>query len=170
MIYIQKSPSADSRTAKGEVTKEELYRSSVMHIHDVQKGLQFFADLLVKAGQKHDHTKLEYIDEFYHDFSQKLKGKEFKDAHWYKDLHLQERHHLPDRCPDDVTLIDVLERIADICMAGMARSGEVYDDDLDPEILTKAFHNTIQLLISNIQVVDDDNTTDRVQNFTSQLK
>ena len=68
MITIQPSPSADSRTAAGNVTKEELLESSKMHISDVQKGMNFFAQMILEAAAKHDHTKLEYIDEFYEDF------------------------------------------------------------------------------------------------------
>jgi len=44
-----------------------------------------------------------------------------------------------------------MERIADITMAGMARTGKVYDDTLSPEILTKAYKNTNELLKNNIE-------------------
>lgn len=163
MIHIKKSPSADSRTATGYVSQAELLRSSKMHIEDVRKGLQFFADKLVEIGKSHDWTKIYYIMEFHNDFSKKLKGDAFKKAHWFHDLHLQERHHLTDRVPDDVNLLDVLERISDICMAGMARSGEIYDDYLDPAILTKAYKNTIELLKSQIVVDPDDEAPEEVQ-------
>ena len=167
MIYIESSPTADSRTAPDNTTKEQLLESSKMHIDDVRQGLDFFAEMLHDAGEKHDHTKIEYIDEFYHDFSQRLKGDEFKKAPWFQ-MHLTERHHLTDRVPDDVNLIDVLERIADICMAGMARSGKVYDDTLDPAILERAYQNTIQLLLKNIQVVDE-KRVDAIKSFASQM-
>jgi len=42
MIKIKKSPSADSRTAVGKVSKDELYESSLQHIDDVQKAMTFF--------------------------------------------------------------------------------------------------------------------------------
>lgn len=168
MIYIKKSITADSRTAPDNTTKEELLAASEQHIDDVRKAMQFFADMLIQAGAKHDHTKIEYIDEFYHDFSQRLKGEDFKKAPWFQ-IHLTERHHLTDRCPDDVTLIDVLERVADICMAGMGRSGKVYDDKLDPEILTRAYANTIKLLIANIEVVDDEEKPDRIAQFQNDM-
>ena len=165
MLLIYKSPSADTRTAKGDVTKSQLLHSSLMHIEDVRKALYFFMLMLNDAGYQHDHTKIDHIDEFYEDFSKGLKGEDFKKGDWFQ-LHLTERHHLTDRCPDDVTLIDVLERVADICMAGMARSGEVYDDELDPEILVKAYKNTIKLLISQIKVIDPE---DPIQLFSATL-
>jgi len=74
--------------------------------------------------------------------------------HWYKDLHLQERHHLNDKCPEDVNLFDVLERIADGVMAGLARSGDVYEEELDVEILARAYKNTQSLLKANVEVLD----------------
>ena len=143
------SPTADSRTAVGDPSKEDLLNSSVQHIGDVQKAMAWFAGKLIEAGAIHDHTKISGIDDFYDLYSRKLTGDEFKAGKWFKD-HLTERHHLNDRCPEDVTLIDVLERIADITMAGMARSGKIYGDTLDAEILQKAYQNTIQLLVQEI--------------------
>ena len=154
MIKIKKSYNADSRTAVGDVSKEELLKSSVQHIGDVQKALAFFVGKLVEAGAIHDHTKLSGIDDFYHSFSRKLTGDAFKAEKWFQS-HLKERHHLNDRCPEDVTLIDVLELISDITMAGMARSGKIYDDTLDPEILVRAYKNTIALLVQQIEVEPD---------------
>lgn len=171
MIQIEKSLTADSRTAPEGTTKDQLFKSSVQHIGDVQKGLAFFADMLRYAGYRHDHTKLEYIDEFYEDFSKGLQGEDFKKAPWFQ-IHLTERHHLTDRCPDDVNLIDVLERVADICMAGMGRSGKVFDDELDPEILEKAYKNTIKLLIDNIEVAEDTesvNEKDPIKKFQEDM-
>ena len=152
-IQIKKSPTADSRTAVGDPTKEELLASSVQHIGDVQKALAWLAGKIVEAGAIHDHTKISGIDDFYDSYSRKLTGDEFKKEKWFQS-HLTERHHLNDRCPDDVTLIDVIERIADITMAGMARSGSIYDDTLDAEILQKAYKNTIELLKNQIEIYD----------------
>ena len=151
MIKIKSSITADSRTAVGDPTKEDLLNSSIQHIGDVQKAMAWFADMLIEAGKIHDHTKISGIDDFYDSFSKKLKGDEFKAEKWYQS-HLNERHHLNDRCPDDVTLIDVLERVADISMAGMGRSGKVYDDTLSADILQKAYTNTVKLLTQHIEV------------------
>lgn len=156
MIEIEKSLTADSRTAEYIINKEELISGTKQHISDVQKALSWFASKLKDAGEKHDWSKLEYIDEYYDNFnkSQIDKKYKFKDGTWFN-KHIQERHHLTDRCPDDVNLIDVLERVSDICMAGMARSGYIYDDTLSGEILKKAYSNTIKMLTAEIVVEDD---------------
>ena len=154
MIKLKSSRNADSRTATDKVSKETLLENSRQHISDVGKALNWMAQKLREAGYTHDYTKITNINEFYDDFSASQDGfqGDFKEQHWFKDLHLQERHHLNDRCPDDVTLFDVLERIADGVTAGMARSGEVYEDELSPEILAKAYQNTMKLLKDEIVV------------------
>ena len=109
---------------------------------------------LSEAAQNHDFTKLSDIDGFHRDFKLIQEGskEDFKKMDWFK-LHVgSERHHLNDRCPEDVNLFDVLERIADITMAGMGRTGKIYDDTLNPEILTKAHKNTIELLKNQVEV------------------
>jgi len=159
MIHIKKSPTADSRTAVGNPTKDELLASSVQHIGDVQRAIAWFTQKLIEAGSKHDHTKISGIDDFYDSFARALAKKEegtpddFKKEKWFQS-HIMERHHLNDRCPDDVNLIDVIERIADIVVAGMARSGSIYDDTLDVEILQKAYKNTIELLKNQVVIVE----------------
>lgn len=42
--------------------------------------------------------------------------------------------------------------IVDCVMAGMARAGEVYPLDIDPDVLMRAFNNTADLLKENIVV------------------
>ena len=155
MIQIKKSQNADSRTSIGHVSKEELLKNSIQHIGDVQRTLAWFSSKLVEAGANHDHTKISGIDDFYHSFSRGLSDADFKAEKWYQS-HLNERHHLKDRCPDDVTLIDIIERVADIVTAGMARSGSVYDDTLNADILLKAYSNTIALLKANIQIIEQE--------------
>lgn len=154
MIKITKTPNADSRTMQGEVTKEMLLDSSMAHIEHVRNGCKFFSDMLIDAGEAHDYTKIEHIDQFYADTQTTKTGAAFKALPWYQ-LHMQERHHLNDRCPEDVTLIDILERVIDITMAGMARSGVIFDDKIDSEILQRAYKNTIELLKNNIDVIDN---------------
>jgi len=155
MIEIKQSKDADTRSATGKVSKETLLGNSKQHIEDVNQALWWMSNKLIDIGVGHDWTKLENIDEFYADFSATQDGfqGDFKQMHWFKDLHLQERHHLNDYCPDDVNLFDVLERIADCVTAGLARSGTIYEEELDPTILSRAYTNTMKLLKEQIKVV-----------------
>jgi len=155
MIEIKQSTEADTRTATGKVSGEVLLENSQQHISDVMKAMAWMGNKLFDAARIHDWTKIENIAEFYADFSATQDGfqGDFKQMHWFKDLHLQERHHLNDYCPDDVNLFDCLERIADIVTAGLARSGNVFDEEIDTAILSKAYANTIKLLKEQIVVV-----------------
>ena len=156
MIQIKKSSNADSRTADHKITGLELLEQSKQHIQDVKLALMWMRTKLFWAGINHDWTKIKNINEFYHDFAQSQDGfqGDFKQQHWFKDLHLQERHHLTDWCPDDVNLFDVLERIADCVMAGMARSGSVYEDTISPEIIMRAHKNTIEVLRKDVEIIE----------------
>lgn len=156
-IIINKSQNADTRSASKLVSKEELYQQSKQHIKDVQLVIHWMRDILFRISEEHDWSKLKHIDEFHKDFALIQSGhlENFKQMNWFKNIHLQERHHLNDRCPEDVNLFDVLERIADITTAGMARTGKIYDDTLSPEILVKAYKNTIELLKNTIEIKED---------------
>ena len=44
--------------------------------------------------------------------------------------------------------------LCDCVVAGMARSGEIYDVDVPPEVLTKAVANTVKLMKDEIEVVE----------------
>lgn len=150
MIEIDKSPTADTRTCDyANVTKETLKQSSHQHIGDVALALMFFQNRLTVAMQQHDPDKLTDIDGFHADF---VTG--FKEHSWW-DRHRQlNRHHLneADGVRDDVNLIDVLDFIADCVMAGMARSGSVYPLHLSPDLLERAFQNTVELLKAQVKV------------------
>ena len=150
MITIQKSPTADTRTCDvTKVTREVLVDSSRKHIQDVQFGLAFFRQKLVEAGAAHDYTKLERMDQFFADFKTNFEKHEWWDHH-----QKTERHHLnsPTGVREDVDLIDVLEFITDCVMAGMARSGSVYELKLPAEVLEKAFQNTVAKLKAEVVV------------------
>lgn len=150
MIRIKTSATADTRTCDfTKVTKETLYASSVQHIGDVRAALAFFRMLLERTAETHDPDKLTDIDGFHADF---VTG--FKETGWWSRHRQSNRHHLqqPDGCPTDVNLIDVLDFISDCVMAGMARSGSVYDLQLGPELLERAFKNTVELLKSEVKV------------------
>lgn len=154
MIEIRPSPTADTRTCDfANVTKATLLDSSLAHILDVRRALRFFSTELSRAAAAHDTDKIDDIDGFHRDF---LTG--FKVTEWW-DRHRQlNRHHLnmADGVRDDVNLIDVLDFIADCVMAGMARSGEVYPLQLAPELLEKAFQNTVIMLKAQVVVTRDE--------------
>lgn len=155
-IIIRKSNNADSRTADVDVTKDELMRDTLSHIVDVRNVGYWISEKLQDQLTEHDYTKIDYIDEFYHDFIEQLNNKEahFKEMPWFKNRHMTERHHLNDSVPEDVNLIDVLEMVIDCTVAGLARSGNVYPITISPEILQKAIENTSNLIINNTKIVD----------------
>ena len=164
MIQIKKSPTADTRTCDwSKVTKEQLRESSMQHIKDVDSGLEYFRErlrcrgLFPEYGETvyifHDHDKVSYegLEVFHADF---VTG--FKQMGWFENHLKVNRHHIdkPEGVREDVNLIDVIEHIVDCVMAGMARSGSVYDMKLPPELLEKAFQNTVAMLKRNVEVRD----------------
>lgn len=152
MITIRKSPTADTRTCDvTKVTREQLLDSSRQHIRDVMAALMFFQSMLNEASDRHDYDKVTDIDWFMSDFATKFEQHGWWDKH--RQIH---RHHLnyDDGVPHTVNLIDVLEYISDCVMAGMARSGSVYDIKLDDALLQRAFKNTVELLKRNVEVED----------------
>ena len=154
MIEIYKSQTANMRTCDfANVSKDTLLRSSRQHIDDVRRALDFFAGKLVAAGRHHDTDKITDIDGFHADF---VRGFGPDAQAWWTRHRQVNRHHLTheDGIPADVNLIDVLDYIADCVMAGMARSGSVYELKLPPELLERAFQNTVALLKSQVRVVE----------------
>jgi hypothetical protein len=150
MIEIKKSGTADTRTCDfANTSKETLLASSVQHIGDVVKAMAFFCATITEQAGWHDNDKLTTIDWFHKDF---LTG--FKESGWWDNHRKITRHHISkeDGIPADVNLIDVLEHIADCVMAGMARSGSVYELKLPDELLQRAFRNTTELLKAQIVV------------------
>jgi len=150
MIEIQKSSTADTRTCDfANTTKETLLESSRQHIGDIVKALAFFQAKITEAAGEHDYDKLTAIDWFHADF---ITG--FKKTGWYDNHRHIHRHHLDkdDGVPQDVNLLDVLEHIADCVMAGMGRSGSVYELKLSDELLQRAFRNTVELLKAQVIV------------------
>lgn len=152
MIKIHKSPTADTRTCDwSKVTEETLLRSSVQHINDIAKGIKFFKAHLDRAARHHDHDKISDIKGFHRDFK-----TGFQQTTWWDNHRKVNAHHLnmDDGVHEDVNLIDVLDYITDCVMAGMGRSGSVYDITLDDKVLQAAFANTVELLKANIEVVE----------------
>ena len=147
MITIKPSLTSDLKIE--EVTKEMLKKDSLMHISDVVQGLTFFAVMLAKAANKHDFDKLTNLDTFYKDFKNK-----FKTTEWWDEHRKINRHHLTieDGVPNNVNLIDVIEMIVDCIVAGKARTGTVYDVELDDKVLKKAFKNTVTLFLNEVTI------------------
>ena len=150
MIVIRQSKTADTRTCDvAKVSKQQLLESSIQHIGDIRKGFEFFKYLMDDAAERHDFDKLTKIDHFYADF---ITG--FAQTGWWDNHRKINRHHLQqsDGVPEDVNLVDVLDMIIDCVMAGMGRSGSVYDVEIDDVVLMRAFNNTVDLLKSQVVV------------------
>ena len=150
MIKIKKSSTADTRTCDySKVTRQQLLESSCQHINDVRAALSFFIQKVEEAARNHDSDKISNLKGFHDDF---LTG--FKQTTWWDEHRKINRHHLTqaDGIPADVNLIHVLDFIADCVMAGMGRSGTVYPLNLEPEVLMRAFANTVELLKKEVVV------------------
>jgi len=152
-IKIKTSPTADTRTCDwSKVTEQQLLESSIMHIGDIVQAMDFFCDKIRYQARVHDWDKIEAIGHFHSDFQ-----TGFKETSWWDNHRKVNRHHLAqeDGIPEDVNLIDVLDYIADCCMAGAARTGSVdkiTDIELPNDILQRAFSNTVKLLKNQIEV------------------
>jgi len=160
MIQVQKAVNADSRSANSNFNIKTLETDTRKHINDVSKGLDFISTEIFKRGVFHDNTKLSFMDQFY----DALKSNNVKSSFWYNMHITTERHHLKSNPPEDVNLIDVIEHLVDCTMAGLTRSGTIYDIDLPSELLQKAVANTVELLKNNIHVVDSNGGNDNVNN------
>lgn len=155
MIRIKKNPNGDTRTAPSGITFKQFQEANDMHINNVEEVMWEIANLVEKAGELHDCTKKSQERMFYRDFvNTQENGTDFVSGEWYQ-LHVNaERHHLLSNCPEDVNLIDVLEMIADCTCAGLARSGEIRDLEINSEILERAVKNTAELIKSMVEVVE----------------
>ena len=154
MIEIYKNPNGDTRTAPKNVTFEQFQEANDMHIEDVKAVMYELSRIIDKTGENHDCTKKSQERMFYRNFLSTMnEGTDFVNDEWYQ-LHIKaERHHLLSNCPDDVNLIDVLEMISDCVCAGMARSGDIRDLEIDSDILNKAVQNTAKMIKEMIRVV-----------------
>lgn len=153
-IKIRFSPNGDTRTAeKRHIIFEEFSKANTLHRLDVSSVMFAISELIRKCGIAHDWTKKSEEEKFFKDFTEaREEGKNFIELGWY-DYHINtERHHINNRCPDDVNLIDVIEMIVDCCCAGMARRGEVSDISISDQDLRKAFNNTIELVKNMIEL------------------
>lgn len=153
-IIIKETKKCDTRTLKPNeiISKDAVEGDTKLHIEAVELCGKFLCEKIEEQFKEHDHTKLgEYLPAFTKALLSGFKGKEFKEQDWWE-IHLTERHHLNDKAPEDVNLIDVLEMICDCVSAGMARTGHIFPLTLSTETLEKAFLNTVELIKSNIVV------------------
>lgn len=157
VVEINKLPNTNSREAKkGNISFEDFSNETNIHREDVKNVLYFLASKLEEAGDKHDWTKKERERQFYDSFTAaKEKGLDFKKDAWYKYHVTTERHHIASHVAKDINLIDVLEMISDCCCAGLARSGEIRDIEIKPDVLMKAFNDTVQLTKDSIRLDED---------------
>ena len=153
MVTIYKNPNGDTRTAPKNVTFEDFQEANDMHREDVNQVMYELSQMIDKRGENHDCTKKSQERMFYKNFLSTMnEGTDFVNDEWYQ-LHIKaERHHLLSHCPDDVNLIDVLEMISDCVCAGMARSGEIRDLEIDSDILNRAVQNTTKMIKNMIEV------------------
>jgi protein tyrosine phosphatase len=144
-----------------KVSKETLHKSSIQHISDVRKGINFIRELLNTAADKHDFDKLTDLDSFHSDF---IGG--FKNTVWWDKHRLINRHHLlqADGIRDDVNLVDVIDMIVDCVMAGMGRTGTVYPVEISMDVLKRAFDNTVNLLKNNVVVENGKRVNNEARN------
>ena len=148
-IHIEKCTDGDTRTAKFVPSISEFEIANRLHIHDVADLTGYLSYLIVKRGYEHDWTKVKdpYQTMFYRDMIKTIEEHQvFTDGEWYKAHVENERHHLDSHVPDDVNLIDVLEMLCDNVAAGLARTGEVREFEIDSDVLQLAVKNTITLL------------------------
>lgn len=152
-ITINKTKNADTRIPENTPTKEMVLKDAKEHIQHVVLAMRMVCDKLIEQANNHDYTKIQFIDELYEDFLKSKFGETFKDLPWWQ-YHLEERHHLNDRVPKDVNMFDVMEMIVDCCVAGLARSGSVYDINIPDDVLQQAVQNTMRYIIANIEVAE----------------
>ena len=147
LVTIHKNPNGDTRTAPENVSFKQFQEANDQHILDVARVMEAISHCLKSNAHKHDWTKKAEEEMFYRDFlSAKNDGADFVSSEWYQ-LHVNtERHHLLARCPEDVSLLDVIEMVVDCVCAGKTRSGQVRDIEISPEILEKALKNTVKMV------------------------
>lgn len=155
VVAIHKNPNGDTRTAPEKVSFEQFQEANDQHISDVARVMKAISHCLKANGRKHDFTKIMDGEGFYRDFlATKNDGADFESSEWYQ-FHINtERHHLWARCPEDVNLLDVIEMIVDCVCAGKTRSGQVRDIEISPEILEKAFKNTVEMVDDMTVVIE----------------
>ena len=146
-IRIKKLSSYTLKKDIKDATKDEILKASAIHIQDVQRGCAFIASQIIEAGINHDNTKITLNDTFFDEDNHYIGVQ----SHVIAERH----HHIKDQCPEDVTLIDILEFIVDVVMSATARKGRVSDEIISDEILQKAYKNTFEMLKNEVELEDE---------------
>ena len=154
-VKIKKNIVGDTRTATSVPTFHEFFDANYDHSDEVERMMVAFSEEIRERSLNHDWTKMSepYSSIFYRELCDVIEGKmDFSDGKWF-DKHCKlERHHLLERCPDDVNLVDVIEMICDCVCAGMARSGKFRPLEIDDEILRRAVQNTVQMCLDAVEM------------------
>lgn len=148
-IILNDTSKGDSRTSGGSPTLEEVYEATMDHINDVDRAMQFWVTQIQDRKGFHDWTKINgFEDEYGYLVTNDIQDDEFFSSEWWYKHITKERHHLMDHVPADVNLIDVLEMISDRVTAEKGRRGSINTNYLkiDPDVLVRAFWNTVTIL------------------------
>lgn len=154
-VKIKRNTNGDTRVATKAPTYEEFGQANNMHVRDVEHMMKEFAEELKERASCHDWSKRTepHKSTFYRELCNTIEGRiNFEDGEWYKFHCENERHHLLKCCPDDVNLVDVIEMLCDCVCAGMARSGEVRDLEINTNILSRAVNNTVEMLKNCVEL------------------
>lgn len=150
IIVRKASQHGQNSGSVNDASIDALQKDTVSHMLDVSQALLLVAARCIERATQHDKTKLSYLPEFH---SALISGN-IKESDWYKMHITKERHHLSAYPPPNVNIIDLIECICDCSMAGLARSGEIYDLNFPPELLQKVVDNTVEMLKENSVVVE----------------
>lgn len=151
-ITIERTTGADTRSATEVVSKDVLLRESHLHRSHVRRVVAALAADLLERAERHDHTKIELIDDFHDNFAAAMRKEiPFKDHRWWA-AHLTEKHHINDREHEDADLLDLLEMVVDCVCAGKARTGSVFPIQVASETLQRLLANTSAKLMEAVEV------------------
>ncbi|NCA91994.1 hypothetical protein EOM82_01905 [bacterium] len=154
-IYIRRQ---DEKIKVGEKNfdEEDVRLDTYEHINSVFSTFSGLFNYGVRKVKNHDKTKLQRLGLFTRALMTNFDKDVITEEYW-KEVHFaEERHHLNDRVPDDVDLLDVLEMLCDCVCAAKARSGKItMPIEISADVLLKAVDNTVKLLDENVEVLNE---------------